>query len=85
MTARLGSRKWAPRFDYILTEQAYTAIDSNAPLDEKLFEKANAILCYYNTILLQYYIIIQYTACTAIDYYPPLNEKLFEKVNTRIY
>jgi len=24
VTARLGSRKWAPRFDYILTEQAYT-------------------------------------------------------------
>ena len=26
-TARLGARKWAPRFDYTLTEQAYVAID----------------------------------------------------------
>lgn len=30
-TARLGSRKWAPRFDYILTQQAYVAIDEKAP------------------------------------------------------
>merc|ERR1711988_2095935 len=27
-TARLGSRKWAPRFDYLLNEQAMTAYDS---------------------------------------------------------
>jgi ketol-acid reductoisomerase len=27
-TARLGARKWAPRFDYLLTQQAYPAIDS---------------------------------------------------------
>src|SRR5882757_1066046 len=27
-TARLGSRKWAPRFDYLLTQRAYPAIDS---------------------------------------------------------
>lgn len=26
-TARLGSRKWAPRFDYLLTQRAYPAID----------------------------------------------------------
>jgi len=26
-TARLGSRKWAPRFDYILEQLAFTAID----------------------------------------------------------
>lgn len=26
-TARLGSRKWAPRFDYILEQLAYTAVD----------------------------------------------------------
>jgi ketol-acid reductoisomerase len=39
VTARLGSRKWAPRFDYILTEQAYTAIDSGASLDETWFNK----------------------------------------------
>lgn len=28
-TARLGSRKWAPRFDYIVTEQAFVAVDDN--------------------------------------------------------
>jgi ketol-acid reductoisomerase len=33
-TARLGSRKWAPRFDYVLTEQAYVALDNDEPLDE---------------------------------------------------
>ncbi|MGE3075873.1 MAG: ketol-acid reductoisomerase [Dehalococcoidia bacterium] len=27
-TARLGSRKWAPRFDYTLTEQAYVSVDA---------------------------------------------------------
>jgi ketol-acid reductoisomerase len=27
ITARLGARKWAPRFDYLLTQQAYPAID----------------------------------------------------------
>lgn len=33
-TARLGSRKWAPRFDYLLTQVAYPAYDDeNAPLD----------------------------------------------------
>ncbi len=32
-TARLGARKWAPRFDYILDQQAYVAIDQNAPVD----------------------------------------------------
>jgi ketol-acid reductoisomerase len=26
-TARLGSRKWAPRFDYLLTQAAYPALD----------------------------------------------------------
>ena len=38
-TARLGARKWAPRFDYNLTQQAYVAIDSGAPIDEKLFDR----------------------------------------------
>lgn len=28
-TARLGSRKWAPRFDYLLTEQAFVNVDNN--------------------------------------------------------
>lgn len=27
-TARLGTRKWAPRFDYALEQEAYTAVDS---------------------------------------------------------
>ncbi|OAY77401.1 Ketol-acid reductoisomerase, chloroplastic [Ananas comosus] len=35
-TARLGSRKWAPRFDYILTQQAFVAVDKNAPLNQDL-------------------------------------------------
>ncbi len=28
-TARLGTRKWAPRFDYALEQQAFTAFDSD--------------------------------------------------------
>ncbi len=28
-TARLGTRKWAPRFDYALEQQAFTAIDTD--------------------------------------------------------
>ncbi|RDX58383.1 Ketol-acid reductoisomerase, chloroplastic, partial [Mucuna pruriens] len=35
-TARLGSRKWAPRFDYILTQQALVAADSGAPINQDL-------------------------------------------------
>ncbi|OAE20692.1 hypothetical protein AXG93_154s1660 [Marchantia polymorpha subsp. ruderalis] len=35
-TARLGSRKWAPRFDYILTQQAYVAVDQGAPINQEL-------------------------------------------------
>lgn len=35
-TARLGSRKWAPRFDYILTQQAYAALDEKAAADPGL-------------------------------------------------
>lgn len=39
-TARLGSRKWAPRFDYLLTEQAFVAIDDNRiPLEAKLMSE----------------------------------------------
>ena len=37
-TARLGARKWAPRFDYILEQQALTLLDSNAVVDEQPFE-----------------------------------------------
>ncbi|MGE0597995.1 MAG: ketol-acid reductoisomerase [Dehalococcoidia bacterium] len=32
-TARLGSRKWAPRFDYTLTEQAYVSVDAKEAVD----------------------------------------------------
>jgi ketol-acid reductoisomerase len=38
-TARLGSRKWAPRFDYIFDQQAYTAIDEGQQLDEEAFQQ----------------------------------------------
>ncbi|PRQ50083.1 putative ketol-acid reductoisomerase (NADP(+)) [Rosa chinensis] len=35
-TARLGSRKWAPRFDYILTQQALVAVDNGTPINQDL-------------------------------------------------
>ncbi|XP_047950394.1 ketol-acid reductoisomerase, chloroplastic [Salvia hispanica] len=35
-TARLGSRKWAPRFDYILTQQALVAVDNGSPINQDL-------------------------------------------------
>jgi ketol-acid reductoisomerase len=38
-TARLGSRKWAPRFDYQLRQEAYVAIDERAELDQSLLER----------------------------------------------
>ena len=37
-TARLGSRKWAPRFDYILTQQAFVDIDAGKPANKKIIE-----------------------------------------------
>jgi ketol-acid reductoisomerase len=37
-TARLGSRKWAPRFDYNLRQQAYTQLDEGMQVDEELFD-----------------------------------------------
>ena len=37
-TARLGSRKWAPRFDYIIRQQTFTALDQGNQVDEELFE-----------------------------------------------
>jgi len=36
-TARLGARKWAPRFDYALTQQAYVAMDGEK-VGETIFE-----------------------------------------------
>ena len=41
-TARLGARKWAPRFDYILKQQAYTALDGNEPMDWSLMDSFKA-------------------------------------------
>merc|ERR1712032_900603 len=38
-TAKTGSRKWAPRFDYILEQLAYTAVDKNKPIDKKLIQE----------------------------------------------
>ncbi|KAF2305286.1 hypothetical protein GH714_003478 [Hevea brasiliensis] len=32
----IRSRKWAPRFDYILTQQAFVAVDSGTPLNRDL-------------------------------------------------
>lgn len=37
ITARLGARKWAPRFDYALTQRAYPAADAEADVDTKPF------------------------------------------------
>lgn len=37
-TARLGARKWAPRFDYLLTQRAYPALDSEEPIDSTPFD-----------------------------------------------
>lgn len=41
-TARLGTRKWGPRFDYILHQQALVAYDQGTPADEKLIEAFKA-------------------------------------------
>jgi len=38
-TAKTGSRKWAPRFDYLLEQLAYTAIDNGVPVKENLLEE----------------------------------------------
>merc|ERR1712238_19148 len=35
-TAKTGSRKWAPRFDYILDQLAYTAVDNGVAMNENL-------------------------------------------------
>jgi len=35
-TAKTGSRKWAPRFDYILEQLAFTAVDNGIPVSEEL-------------------------------------------------
>jgi ketol-acid reductoisomerase len=35
-TARLGSRKWAPRFDYNIQQQAFVDYDGGRPVDQNL-------------------------------------------------
>ncbi|THG01503.1 hypothetical protein TEA_022294 [Camellia sinensis var. sinensis] len=35
-TTRLGSRKWAPHFDFTLTERAFVAVDNGDPIDQDL-------------------------------------------------
>ena len=35
-TARLGARKWAPRFDYILDQLAYPKLDADIAADQDL-------------------------------------------------
>ncbi|MFT3817219.1 MAG: hypothetical protein QM750_06255 [Rubrivivax sp.] len=36
VTARLGARKWGPRFDHALAAEAFVAVDSGAPIDPAL-------------------------------------------------
>lgn len=38
VTARLGARKWAPHFDYLITQQAFTKLDSAVQLNEELLD-----------------------------------------------
>ena len=38
-TARLGARKWAPRFDYMIDQVAYVALDEGKQLDLSLMQK----------------------------------------------
>jgi ketol-acid reductoisomerase len=37
-TAKTGSRKWAPRFDYILDQLAYTAVDAGVAINSGLMD-----------------------------------------------
>jgi ketol-acid reductoisomerase len=37
-TARLGSRKWAPRFDYALTQQSYVQLDEGQEPDRSVVD-----------------------------------------------
>jgi ketol-acid reductoisomerase len=38
-TARLGARKWAPRFDYLIDQVAYVALTEEQALDDSLIER----------------------------------------------
>jgi ketol-acid reductoisomerase len=45
ITARLGARKWAPRFDYALTQRAYPVIDDEQTVNiEKFGEFENHVV-----------------------------------------
>jgi ketol-acid reductoisomerase len=45
ITARLGARKWAPRFDYALTQRAYPAVDDEQTVNiEKFGEFENHVV-----------------------------------------
>jgi ketol-acid reductoisomerase len=38
-TARLGARKWAPRFDYAMTQSALLRLGGKGAVDDALFER----------------------------------------------
>jgi len=38
ITARLGARKWAPRFDYALTQRAYPVVDNEQSVEIEVFD-----------------------------------------------
>jgi ketol-acid reductoisomerase len=38
-TARLGARKWAPRFDYNISQQAFPVLDNQEPLDMRKLDE----------------------------------------------
>jgi ketol-acid reductoisomerase len=38
-TARLGARKWAPRFDYAMTQSVLPALEVSREQDEALFKR----------------------------------------------
>jgi ketol-acid reductoisomerase len=39
VTARLGARKWAPKFHYMLEEEVYPALDGNSAIDTGLINR----------------------------------------------
>jgi ketol-acid reductoisomerase len=41
-TARLGARKWAPRFEAALTQQVFPVLDRGGDRDESLLERRGA-------------------------------------------
>ncbi|GKC83487.1 ketol-acid reductoisomerase, chloroplastic-like protein [Tanacetum coccineum] len=38
-TARLGSRKWTPRFEYYLTQQVLVDVDNGTPINQDLMKR----------------------------------------------